>query len=412
MPNLTALVDEKIKNNRSYCEAMLKAITSGEVIAFIGAGLSAPLKYPSWSQLLTTLHNRANELAQFNPPNAAKLNALQYAEEISNHFKANGALSEFKSILGREFGPRTVGANCTPTHHRLVKLPFRAFVTTNYDACLEQALSENAVENGNIPCPDSGIIIKASGADRHRVSLFLRSIVETNEHRYVGYLHGRHDDTENIILTASAYANAYGFELNGQQSMRNRAVTFHRQLVWSLFATRRIVFFGCSMDDPYLKLLLDMVAGNLWERDQSIHFVALPVEEQSVASIDTLSTQFQRFGLQPVLFNNCTRDFSQLDQLLDVAIERCPRDNLVASRPESTSDTLIRVGEQLPVPASRMTFRKLTLALWKLIVGFWRQPRETALPSQSPRMEIQPVGPEWLEEINKTAENSLRSDEN
>jgi hypothetical protein len=39
---------------------------------------------------------------------------------------------EFNNILGREFAPRQIGANCAPTHDRLVKLPFRTFITTIY----------------------------------------------------------------------------------------------------------------------------------------------------------------------------------------------------------------------------------------------------------------------------------------
>jgi len=368
MQNLTLIVDEKIANNRVHRDAMFEAIASGEVIAFIGAGLSAPLKYPAWTSLINILQIRANQIAPFNPSDAAKLDTLQYAEEINNHFKANGAGPEFNNILGREFGPRKAGPNCTQTHHRLVKLPFRTFVTTNYDGCLEQALTDNAVENTRIPNPDSGIIIKANGADRHRASLFLRSIVDSidNQHRYVGYLHGRHDDTENIILTASTYNDAYGFTISESQLTKGRQITFHRQLAWSLFATRKIIFFGCSMDDPYVRRLLEMVAGDLWEWDQPTHFVVLPIDDKSLASIDSLSKQFQRFGLQPVLFNNCGNDFSNLDRLLDEAIERCPPNKKVASHSELTQKRTSPITKQSIVPANNL-FRKVAVAFTKTL---------------------------------------------
>ena len=169
MQNLTSVVDEQIANNRNHRQAMSEAIASGEVIAFVGAGLSASLKYPAWPYLLSILQIRAKQLAAFTPTETAKNDALQYAEEISNHFKANGAILEFNNILGREFAPRQIGANCAPTHDRLVKLPFRTFITTNYDSCLETALAANAFANHSTPSPDSGVIIKASGADCHRV---------------------------------------------------------------------------------------------------------------------------------------------------------------------------------------------------------------------------------------------------
>jgi hypothetical protein len=289
-------------------------------------------------------------------------------------------------------------------------------VTTNYDGCLEQALSDNAVEKGNIPIPDSGIIIKASGADRHRVSLFLRSIVERfeNQHRYVGYLHGRHDDTENIILTASSYSNAYGIPLKGKQPTQNQPVTFHRQLVWSLFATRKIVFFGCSMDDPYVKLLLDMVAGDLWQWYQTTHFVVLPIDEQSVTSIDALSIQFQRFGLQPVLFNNCNGNFSNLDQLLDEAIERCPRGNSATSQSDLISNVPSPLYGRTLAP-EKIPFSKLALFFRKIITIItlvFRRTQVSKPPFKSEKNQEQAVGPDWLEEINKTTASSLKKDEN
>src|ERR1022692_4135998 len=111
MQNLRTLVDEKLANNRSHREAMLAAIASGEVIAFVGAGLSAPLKYPSWSELLTKLHDRANQISAFNPTEMTKANVLEYAEEICKHFKTNNALGEFRDMLGQEFALRKNGAN-------------------------------------------------------------------------------------------------------------------------------------------------------------------------------------------------------------------------------------------------------------------------------------------------------------
>jgi hypothetical protein len=412
MQNLRALVDEKIANNRNYREAMLALIASREAIAFVGAGLSSALKYPSWNDLLEKLRLLADRVAPFNPPNAVKADVLQYAEAIKKHFQNNSMLPQFNNAIGREFMPRN-GANCTTTHSRLIKLPFRSFVTTNYDDCLEQALNEFTIHELGKSRLDPGVVIKANKADRHLVSTFLRSIVDrVDKHqRRVGHIHGRYNDTANIILAASDYEDAYGLILKGSQPRNVPSSTLHRQLAWSLFATRQLVFFGCSMDDPYIKALLDMVTADLWEWNQPIHFVVLPIDENSVSIVDGLTIQFQGYGLQPVFFENCKGDFLNLDQLLDEAFERCPHDDLAASGSDSTSNKFSATHTQTPVPVKEPGFNKLALAFFKKIAKLFSRTLLFQKPTQSERKQEQTVGPEWLEEINKATVSRLKSDE-
>jgi hypothetical protein len=409
MQNLRAL-DEGLANNRKYRDAMFAAIASGEAIGFVGAGLSAPLKYPSWPALLAKLHDRANQIAAFNPPEQAKANALEYAEEICKHFKTNNALGEFRDMLGQEFALRKNAANCSSTHRRLVRLPFRTFITTNYDICLEQALSDNAFDEKKPPRPDSSIIIKKNRYDRHRVSLFLRSIVEStgNDDQLIAHLHGRHDDTENIVLTTSDYLESYGITPDGKQP-QNCPVTLHRLLVWSLFATRRIVFFGCSMDDPYIIALLNMVAGDLGERGQITHFVALPIDEKTALSVEGLSQQFLRFGLQPVFFDSQDGDFSKLDLLLDETIEHCIHRH---SHLENFSMPEHKTTLTNPKIAPQKTFfGKIVSAISQKLAALFRREQTLLKPIQS-GINQEPVSPDWLEEINTATTKDLKKNEN
>ena len=58
MPSLREIADEKLSKNRALRAAMLSMIARGEAISFVGAGMSAPLKYPSWPRLLELLFPR------------------------------------------------------------------------------------------------------------------------------------------------------------------------------------------------------------------------------------------------------------------------------------------------------------------------------------------------------------------
>ena len=335
MDNLRAAANEKLTENRVHREAVLSLISSGEAIAFVGAGLSLPLKYPSWDALLATLQAQAHQIATFNPPDHIQHDFLQYAEAIKDHFKkTDGGIDQYRNLIGREFSPRDSGENCTRTHQCLVKLPFRAFITTNYDVCIELALQDFSMAEMGRARTDPGVIIKANKADRHLISLFLRSISKKSERHccFVAHLHGRWDDTQNIILTTTDYADAYGdAPVHSSNHLGSQSITLHRQLIWSLFATRRMVFVGCSMDDPYIKRLLDTVARDLWEFDQPIHYAILPLDKKILASPENQEAAFWRYGLQVVYFDNLTGNFTDLDHFFEEALERIPVEKVKAA---------------------------------------------------------------------------------
>ncbi len=388
MQDLRDIATEKLRENLTCREVMLRLIASGEAISFVGAGLSASpeLNYPAWPKLLEVMSAEAKKLASFQSALNETEDPLLRAEELKEHFKKHDALARFKSILCHEYGPKD-HANCTLTHQRLVKLPFRAFVTTNYDGCLEHALTEVAISKNQKPRLDLSVVIKSNGQDRHMVSRFLRSIVEHRgpHWRYVAHIHGWYDDAENIILAASDYAEAYGFKMEDGRIQKQKApvATLHRQFAWSLFASRRMVFFGCSMDDPYIKGLLDVVAADLWEWHQPIHFVVLPLDRESLTSVESRAGDFRRHGLQVVFFDNWDGTFVGLDHLLDSALASW----------ES--------GQTPPAPASDASKQAVRPSAGS----------ETSQVADEQLEQIENVNLQWLEEINESTVPSLKKNE-
>lgn len=320
MDDLRQIIDEKLRLNLACRTEMLSLIYSGEAIAFVGAGMGVPLKYPSWDNLLNDLDGEARKLGPLTVPPEIVADPLKRADAIRAHFNAYGSIPLYHELLGRKFAPRTTGDNCTPAHRLLAGLPFRAFATTNYESSIESAL--RAVTPGT--CPDHGITVKMDGKARHRVSAFLRSITDGNGGpRYVAHLHGRHDDPENMILTGTDYERAYGIAAATSTSANGTTATLHRMLTWALFATRRIIFVGCSMNDPYIKALLDAVQLDLWERSEQNHFVVLGLGPEDAKSADITAASFKRYGLQVVYYDNTDRKHTGLDQLLNEAAARC-----------------------------------------------------------------------------------------
>jgi hypothetical protein len=399
MQTIKTLVDEKLASNRSQRNAMLSAIASGEVIAFVGAGLSVPLNYPSWPALMQKLTDYANQFAQYIPSAATKADILEWAEEIRSHFIAHNRLNEFKSFIGREFWPKPDGANCTKAHELLADLPFRAFVTTNYEPCLEQAFANNAIRDQKAPRVDPSVIVKKNGQDRHIVSSFLRSIAEIGGERRVAHLHGRYDDTDNIVLTTTDYVDCYGIVLNNKRP-KDEVVTLHYKFVWSLFATRKMIFFGCSMDDPYIKIFLDKVARDLWEQNQMSHFVVLAIDEKNAPLADGVCQQFLQYGLQPIFFDNRDGNYSKLDQLLEEASEYCVRVN---SHMENFSMSKEEVFPTRSEILKMSLGRKIVSVISKLTKLLRRD-----LAAPPPESIEHSVDQEWLEEVNATTVKDLK----
>ena len=125
-----------------------------------------------------------------------------------------------------------------------------------------------------------------------------------------------------------------------------------------------------------------MVAADLWEWNQPIHFVVLPIDEKSALAADTLSRALARKGLQAVFFDNCDGNYAGLDQLLEEAVERGRLDKSVpTSMAGRSAQTKTSVPSDQTQPATQV-----------------RAPDEEA--------QLQ-----WLEEVNKTTAKHLRKNE-
>jgi len=339
LDDLRNIVNDKLRQNANIRTEMLSLIDSGEAIAFVGAGLGVPLEYPSWPDLLNELNAEAQKLEAFTISAEIGEDYLKRADAIKEHFRSHESIHLYQQLLGRRFGPRASG--CTETHKLLAGLPFRGFATTNYEPAVEIALQSAST----VVCPDHGIIVKMDGKDRHLVSTFLRSLTDGNiGPRFVAHLHGRYTDTENIILTEKDYEVAYGLVGPTDATPRTKEVTLHRQLAWALFATRRIVFVGCSMYDPYIRALLDAVARDLWETLEKSHFVILPIGSGDVESAESVMAKFGRYGLRVVYYDNLDGKHTGLDQLLNEAAARCSASRKALPTAKATASPVSTAG--------------------------------------------------------------------
>ena len=191
-----------LEKNRVRLNAMVDLIGRKETIAFVGAGLSQPLGFPVWNKLLKELRNEARTIDKNNEfrPTVRLTNktALKYADELQSFFRAHDQkLTLYREFLGNTFKRPATGEAFTDVQRTVVSLPFKTWVTTNFDVCLEDAFG----------CSADTVVVQQDGGNAHTVSDCLLSLHESKRPSVI-HIHGVHSQTEQIILSATDYAKA------------------------------------------------------------------------------------------------------------------------------------------------------------------------------------------------------------
>ena len=339
---------------------LIELVRSKEAVLIVGAGSSKRVGYPDWPDLLKELENLPGECGGFKP-NKKKLKdePLEYAEDIKSHIRKQrgGDLSEYYALLERSFGPRNFLPNELQFHKILVTLPFKGILTTNYDVVLEEALKAikqlSAYEK-------SFIVNKNTAGQVHRFFLAMNAPDELP----VAHLHGKYDDPTNIILSSKDYEDAYdGFvvskETSGLKSdlrfpflkllkprdanqvQRSPEWTLHRKLLWAVLATRRVVFIGFGMKDPYFKKMLETVAKDLWRGNKPVHFAIRSVSPKN-AEVSEAREEADKLkrdcGIETLFYTDTDGNHEGLADIVNHIAEECGVEILSTVVPQDLSD--------------------------------------------------------------------------
>ena len=303
--------------NEDRKRELIELVASGEALLIVGAGSSARVGYGTWDGLLEELENLANRCGP-DLDQTRKGDALAYTEDIKSHIRdKTGDLSRYYALLQNLFSPKEPPFE--DFHRKLVSLPFRGILTTNYDTVLEAALGELEPRSAY----DNSLVIDENSAGR--VHEFLMAMNNDKRMtRRIAHLHGKFDIPGSIILSIEDYHKVYGLRLPANQGQRNAEWTLHRKLLWAVLATRRVVFVGFSMEDPYFDNMLETVSTDLWRWDKSIHFAIMSISsegsESSKSNADRLKHEY---GVGTVFYEDLDNSHQGLVQIVDEIHEVC-----------------------------------------------------------------------------------------
>ena len=288
---------EERNENAERKRELIDLVVSGEAILIVGSGSSARVGYVTWDGLLDELEDLANRCGP-GLDQTRKNDSLDYAEDIKSHIEKTGSLNRYHGCLYELFKRKS--PPCDDFHKMLVSLPFRGILTTNYDTVLEAALGLIFPESAS----DNSLVIDENSAAR--VHEFLMSM--NNDRRMtkrIAHLHGIFNPASSIILSSEDYRSAYGLNLTDEEKLLQSESKLRFRLLWAVLATRRVVFVGFSMDDPYLNKILEVVSEDLWAWNKSTHYAIMSISSKDAEdSKDKAKMLDMNYGVSTVFYED------------------------------------------------------------------------------------------------------------
>ena len=294
-------------------DELRKRLTERDVIAFVGAGASYPI-YPLWSQVLAKLLDALEQGGQLNPHARAFLTSFASSQPQSVATYLSHALDDrYFAILRRMFEPNAAsnGKGYTDVHDLLMRLPFRGYVTTNYDNALSlaRAAADPKLGGESVGSWDNPQLYNDWAS---------RAVFEKNK-KPILHLHGQHEHIDSVILCEKSYARAYGVA-------RNQGIP---GLLEQILTAYDMLFVGFSFSDPWQNFIIKDVASRIpaanSEQRRRFILTGVPREDTSIDVRRRIMAQVYR--ATPIFYpidivrqsdGSTTEDHRELTSLLEV----------------------------------------------------------------------------------------------
>jgi hypothetical protein len=236
----------------------LRALLDGRrAISFVGAGASADL-YPLWGGLITILVEETRKHGRSSDDERAYWLKQRdaYPDQVVRGIKAALGDGIYAEVLRNIFGPKAGpdGNRFTPIHAALLRLTFRAHITTNYDpGLLEARVSLRLDLRG------TGY---ATWKDADAVARWNNGAIFTDEPCPILFAHGSWEKSDSVVLGMGEYREAY------------RPGAF-RRLFEHLWTTEHLVFTGFRFSDDWVKFIANEVLTTTGKRATEPRHIAL-----------------------------------------------------------------------------------------------------------------------------------------
>jgi hypothetical protein len=212
-------------------DQLISSVSRGEVILFVGAGVSRNLGLPLWEDLI-------NKIAE----------ELDYDPEIYKTFGDNYSLAEYyrikkgsigslRSWMDREWHNVNIDISASKIHQLIAEANFPIIYTTNYDRWIESTFDHYEKSYTKI----------YSVSDIKKIK---------DDHTQIIKFHGDFDDDKSIILDETSYFERLEFETPLDIKLRSDVLG------------KSVLFIGYSLQDINLRFLFHKLA-KLWKTNHN-----------------------------------------------------------------------------------------------------------------------------------------------
>ncbi len=232
---------------RELCETLFEVLSGENLVLFAGAGVGVHAGLPDWRGFATHL---ASVARKYEPDTAAimeaRISAGRLADAVS-YYKLCHLIPEGEKFaeLARPFDDE---GSRPEALEQLVKLPFEAVVTPNYDRCIDNAW---AAVHHKAPLAfelDDGSLRQAGFTSGF----------------YIARIHGRALRPESMVASTEDFAKL------------DRDDCYTDFLTGTVLTRRCCLFLGFSFEDPAIRKILDILKRRVGPSFPRRHYALLP----------------------------------------------------------------------------------------------------------------------------------------
>jgi hypothetical protein len=264
---------------------LIEKIKDRQVILFVGAGVSASLGLPTWSQLMDYVAESLNIDSNIFKLYGDNLTLTEY------YSLKSGSIGPLRSWMDKNLNVSSEVIENSEVLSHICGLKFPIIYTTNYDNCLERAHQNYGIKYHKITKVE----------DLCDMDIDSTQIVK---------FHGDFEDDESIVLTESSFFKRMDFESPLDIKLRSDSLG------------KSVLFIGYSLSDINIRYLIYKL-NHIWEksnkqsqRPKSYMFLGVPNPIQE--------TILESHGIKPIVGEEIDPTVN-LENFLKVLCDGCKK---------------------------------------------------------------------------------------
>ena len=242
---------------------LMPMIEDGNCIVWVGSGLSKNADYPDWKETVKELCDKCEVISLSKSEEESSEKLIDKAEECKK-----AEINVYHNTLANLFGRQPIITRFA--YQSLMKLPFKAYVTTNFDSLLSEA---GEIE-GN-----------------EKVYSYPRFPPELGNSHPIVYVHGHARQNnratgKNLILARSDFDEAYN------------TIGIVKNFIVHIFTHYPLLFLGCSLTEPVMYEVFQKVHDihtrikrNYPDLSLPKRYIMLPIQKQVYSEFPDENTE-------------------------------------------------------------------------------------------------------------------------